>query len=122
MGYQTISITNGFNLISLNFEPMSGESVDIQDLVADKENLVAGNASTTSDQIQIWDGSKFEVYFYRAYKANNPGRFTIGPCWVNANAASAKASLSIPAGAGFWYARPSDKTAGTLTQTSPLAE
>ena len=122
MGYQSITINPGFNLISLNFEPIAGESVDIQDLIADKNALVAGGAAATSDQIQIWDGTKFTTYFYRAYKSSNPGKFTLGPCWVKGDAAGVKADLTIPAGVGFWYARPDSAEAGALPQVSPVAE
>ena len=82
---------------------------------------VAGNTAGLSDRIQVWDGSKFTTYFYRAKKTTNP-KFTIGPCWVNNNNAGVKTPDIIPAGKGFWYARPSGKDAGTLIQTSPIAQ
>ena len=48
------------------------EEIAIQDLIQDKSQLVAGNTAGTSDQIQVWDGSKFTVYFYRAKKTTSP--------------------------------------------------
>ena len=85
------------------------------------ECAVAGSGAASSDQIQIWDGSKFAVYYYKAYKGTNPGKFTIGPCWVDANKASEKAPLKITSGSGFWYARPDTEKAGVLPQKSPIA-
>ena len=82
---------------------------------------MAGNGATSSDQIQVWDGEKFDVYFYRAKKTTNP-KFTAGPAWVNANSAGVVTTDVVPAGKGFWYARPDDKTAGTLEQASPIAK
>jgi len=117
VGYQSITINPGFNLISLNFEPIAGESVDIQDLIADKTVLVAGTGAANSDQIQIWDGTKFTTYFYRAYKSSNPGRFTLGPCWVKGDATSVKAEKAITHGMGVWFARPETAETGVITLT-----
>ena len=82
---------------------------------------VAGATAGVSDQIQVWDGSAFTVYFYRAYKATNPNKFTLGPAWVKNGALGVKTPDKIPAGKGFWYARPSTSKAGTLIEASPLA-
>ena len=69
VGYQTLTINPGFNMIALNFQPLNGtEEIAISNLVTDTAALVAGNAAASADQIQVWDGSKFEVYFYRANK------------------------------------------------------
>ena len=82
---------------------------------------VAGNDAGTSDQIQVWDGSKFTSYFYRANKTTTP-KWTKGPGWVKVGAIANLTEDSIPAGKGFWYARPSSSSEGTLIQSSPLAE
>ena len=82
---------------------------------------IAGNAAAGSDRIQVWDGSAFTEYFYRAKKTTNP-KFTIGPCWVKTTESGVKTPYAIPAGKGFWYARPDGKAAGTLIQTSPIAQ
>ena len=110
VGYTDITVKPGFNCISLNFDAVGGGGIDIQNLIA-TNSLIAGNASATSDRIQIWDGTRFTEYFYRAYKANNPGRFLIGPCWVDANNASVKATTSITNGVGVWFARPASAPA-----------
>ena len=123
VGYQSITINPGFNLISLNFEPIAGESVDIQDLIADKTVLVAGTGAANSDQIQIWDGTKFTTYFYRAYKSQNPGKFTLGPCWVDGTStatAAQPAVKQIGRGMGVWFARPATADAGVITLTGAV--
>lgn len=97
-------------------------SVDIQDLIQNKEALVAGNAAASSDQIQIWDGTKFTVYYYRAYKSNNPGKFTLGPCWVDGNNASVKAAVPVTRGMGVWFARPKSSAAGEITLTGSVGK
>ena len=113
VGYQDITVKPGFNCVSLNFDAVGGGGISIQDLIA-TNNLIAGNTSSGSDRIQIWDGTQFTTYFYRAYKATNPGKFLIGPCWVDANNASVKATVCITNGVGVWFARP-DTAPATAT-------
>ena len=116
---KTHDILAGFNMISsafpcdfkLNDGPIDWEAC----------GAVAGTSAVSSDQIQVWDGSAFTTYFYRMYKSNNPNKFTLGPAWVKNGAVGTVTTDTIPAGKGFWYARPSDKAAGTLVETSPLA-
>ena len=108
---------NGFNMIALNFQPLDGsDSFAITNLIQNKEDLVAGVGASSSDQIQVWDGSQFTTYFYRMYKATNPNKFTIGPCWVKTTAPTAKTGDTIPRGAGVWFARPASATPnGSIT-------
>ena len=117
---KNLQINKGFNMIGSAFPcdiTVNGDNCPIKWA----DCAVAGSGAASSDQIQIWDGSKFSIYFYRSYKSNNPGKFTLGPCWVDINNASAKANLTIKSGTGFWYARPDSADAGVLPQTSPLA-
>ena len=116
---KTHDIAAGFNMISSAFPADMALNNGTIDWVAC--GAVAGTAAGNSDQIQVWDGSKFSVYFYKAKKTTNPGKFTAGPAWVSTTAATTPTTDTIPAGKGFWYARPSDSTAGTLIETSPLA-
>ena len=128
----THDITAGFNMISSAFPvdmPLNTLTAEETGTTAQTCPIdwvacgaVAGVSAGYSDQIQVWDGSKFDVYFYRAYKANNPNKFTLGPAWVKVGAIGAKTADKIPAGKGFWYARPSTSEAGTLIEASPIAQ
>ena len=110
-------------MIAFNFEPVDGsKSFAITNFISNTEDLIAGTAAGNSDQIQVWDGTKFDVYFYRAYKATNPNKFTLGPAWVKVGNIGSKTADKIPAGKGFWYARPSTQQAGELVEASPIAE
>ncbi len=121
VGYQTIDINPGFNMIAFNFQPLDGtENVSIQDFVSNKDALVAGTSAASSDQIQVWDGSKFSVYFYRAYKAKNPNMFTDGPAWVSTSAASTPTTATVPRGSGVWFARPDSASAGSITVSGAI--
>ena len=115
---KTHDIAVGFNMISSAFPTalaLNGGAINWSECGA-----VAGNGATTSDQIQVWDGSAFTVYFYRANKTTTP-KWTKGPGWVKVGAIADLTTDTIPAGKGFWYARPSTAAAGTLVETSPLA-
>ena len=125
-------IASGFNMISSAFPvdmPLNTLTAEETGSVAqtcpiDWEacGAIAGTGAANSDQIQVWDGSKFDVYFYRAYKATNPNKFTLGPAWVKVGNIGSKTADKIPAGKGFWYARPSTQQAGELIEASPIAE
>ena len=116
---KTHDIAAGFNMISSAFPVDMALNNGPIDWVAC--GAVAGTVAGNSDQIQVWDGSQFSAYFYKAKKTTMPGKFTAGPAWVSTTAASTPTTDTIPAGKGFWYARPSTSEAGTLIQTSPLA-
>ncbi len=108
-------------MIAFNFQPLDGtENVSIQDFVSNKDALIAGAAATSADQIQVWDGSKFSVYFYRAYKANNPNKFTLGPAWVRSDAAGTPTTDTVPRGSGVWFARPDSASAGSITVSGAI--
>ena len=116
---KTHDIAAGFNMISSAFPTdlvLNGGTINWAECGA-----VAGQSAGTSDQIQVWDGSAFTVYFYRANKTTTP-KWTKGPGWVKNGAAANLTTDTIPAGKGFWYARPSTSAAGSLVETSPIAE
>ena len=114
----THEIQPGFNMISSAFPvdmPLNNGPIDWEACGA-----VAGAGTSVADQIQVWDPEteEFTVYFYRA-KSN---RFSIGPAWVKVGATTTATADTIPAGKGFWFARPATATAGTLNEASPIAE
>ena len=115
MGYQSIAINPGFNMIAMNFQPIDGsEEIAITNLVADTSTLVAGNDAGTADQIQVWDGSKFTAYFYRANKTTTP-KWTKGPGWVKVGAIANITTDTLKRGQGVWFARPTTASAGAIT-------
>ena len=116
---KTHDILAGFNMISSAFPTdmaLNNGPIDWASCGA-----VEGATMNTADQIQVWDGSQFDIYFYKAKKTSGAGKFTGGPAWVKTTAATTVTTNSIPAGKGFWYARPSTASAGTLVEKSPLA-
>ena len=110
-------------MIAFNFQPMDNDKdeISIQDFVQNKDALIEGATMNTADQIQVWDGKQFDIYFYKAKKTSGAGKFTAGPAWVSLSATTTVTLDTIPAGKGFWYARPDTASAGTLIEKSPLA-
>ena len=108
-------------MIAFNFQPLDGsEDISIQDFISNKGDLVAGTAAGNSDQIQVWDGSKFTSYFYRAKKTTNPNKFTLGPAWVSTTAATTPTTDTVKRGSGVWFARPTTATAGAITVSGAI--
>ncbi len=108
-------------MIAFNFQPLDGtENVSIQDFISNKDALIAGNAAGNSDQIQVWDGSKFSVYFYKAKKTTMPNKFTDGPAWVSTSAVSTPTTDTVPRGSGVWFARPTSESAGAITVSGAI--
>jgi len=117
VGYQTITIKPGFTMLSANFAAVSNTptSVSMQNLFA-TNGLYAGQTSGTADQIQIWDGSKFVIYYYQAYKSTVPNKFLAGPAWVKTPGTAT--TDFVPSGTGFWFNRP---TSSALTSSVTVA-
>ena len=109
-------------MIAFNFQPMDNnkDEISIQNFIGNKADLVAGISAGTSDQIQVWDGTKFSTYFYRQYKSNMPNKFTLGPAWVNIDALSIPTTNTIKRGSGVWFARPTGKNAGVITVSGAI--
>ena len=109
-------------MIAFNFQPMDNDQdeISIQDFIGNKADLVANTAPGTSDQIQVWDGTKFSIYFYRMYKSNQPNKFTLGPAWVNIDTPTTVTKDTVKRGSGVWFARPSTATAGTITVSGAI--
>ena len=95
-------------MIALNFQPLQGEEVAINNLFGNPEKLIAGNGVDDSDQIQIWDGTAFSVYFYRAKKTTGFPQFPDGPAWVAQTKMGTVTDKTIKPGSGIWFFRPKD--------------
>ena len=108
-------------MIAFNFQPMDNDQdeISIQDFIGNKDDLVAGATAASSDQIQVWDGTRFSIYFYRAYSSKIP-KFTLGPAWVASSKNSVPTTDKIKRGSGVWFARPTDKAAGVITVSGAI--
>ena len=114
----TFALNAGFNMIGsaypVDFKLNGGPF--------DWSTATASNTVSQSDQIQVWNGSSFVGYFYQAYKATNPNKFTAGPAWVLTTVPGVATTDSIPSGTGFWYARASGQSGTSINQATPIAQ
>ncbi len=94
-------------MLALNFQPLDGsEDIAVQDFIQNKDILTTGTGAGAADTIQVWDGTKFEVYFYKPYKSKAPNKFTDGPAWVNTTSATEATKETIKRGSGIWFIHP----------------
>ena len=107
VGYSTVDVSNQYTMIGLNWETVGAAEMAINDLFG-KDQLVAGANVNAADQIQVWNGTEFEVYFFKAKKTSGAGKFTYENSWVKSSAATVPTTDTIPAGTGFWFKRYGD--------------
>ena len=109
---------------------MMGSAFPMDIVLNDKETCpfdwekeaTAGQTFAEADQIQIWNGSSFDIYWYRANKTSGAPsqKFTLGPAWVYSKDDQVVWPGKIPAGQAIWYVKPGTSTR-TLEQKSPIA-
>ena len=61
VGYSTVGVSNDYTMVALNWESVDGKGIEINKIFA-PEGLVAGQTVGLSDQIQVWNGSSFDIY------------------------------------------------------------
>jgi hypothetical protein len=116
VGYQSLTIKPGFQMLPVNFAAVAdtAASIPIQTLFS-TNGLWAGQDGNSGDQLQIWNGSVFSVYFYRINKTTNPNKFLYPNSWVGTTNIGVPTVDSLPAGSGYWFNRP--VAGGTTTVT-----
>ncbi len=137
VGYNTFTLPAGvqYNLVAIPFDEVgTGEGFTIDDLFAGKSTNIftAAAASANADQIQIWDGSKYNSLYLNSntlttttMKARNGHWCMTGAApdssWGSGGGVCVK---KFPAGTSFWIKRkiPNGQTAANLPAlTVPVA-
>ena len=85
VGYTTVTIKPGFNLLSLPFNDLTNDQVDVKTLFS--------GTPTNLDQIQYWDGTKLVGLTYRTAKGG----------WCKGLTLLADGAVMLSPGQGFWY-------------------
>jgi hypothetical protein len=99
------SVDDGLNMISSAY-PADASLNDTNRW--DWSEATAGGGFGVSDQILVWNGAGYTLYWYKAYDAS---KFTDGPAWVKEGSESTPTVDVIPLGLGVWYrARAVDTT------------
>lgn len=85
VGYTEVTINPGYNLLSLPFNDLANNQVDVKALFS--------GTPTNLDQIQYWDGTKLQVLTYRTAKGG----------WCKGLNLLADGAVVLSPGQGFWY-------------------
>lgn len=105
VGYNTVTIRNGYNMFSLNLDKVGDVDVgiSIQDLIpGTTAGLVKGTGSPSADNIMVYDavGKTYATYFlYYNAKTTTHGS---NNKWCN-NATTNVATKTFANGEAFWY-------------------
>jgi hypothetical protein len=103
VGYNTVTLTNGFNQIGLSFDKVTGGSMDIQAVIpGTTAGLKKGGGAGTADNIQIWNvvAGKYDVYYLSDGVAR--GTASLANKWVK-QGTNVAASVAVTPATGFFY-------------------
>ena len=122
VGYNTVTLTEKWTILGVNFTGVDGNAMSINDAIPYAEGMVKGNAAANADQIQIQDGNGgYKTYYMSNGKDAKGGSVTgLEGKWANIGTTKAATDV-IPAGKGAWFCRKGSE-AITLTIANPIAE
>ena len=114
VGYSTINITKEYTLLTVNFDDVTGEALDIQKAFPYTEGMTKGLTFANADNIQIMttDGG-YDTYFLSnghygkggaSYNEALDGKWSLA-------GQNAVASRGLASGTTFWYLARGGKTA-----------
>lgn len=97
VGYQTVTVNEGFNMFAVNWVEIGGnDSIAISNLfgAAQDASLTAGTTFGTADMLKVWNGVGYNSYFYRNLSGTH--------YWQKVGVAGATTE-TIPSSIGFWF-------------------
>ena len=103
VGYSTINIGYKYNIIGVNFNGVSQDAMDINDIFPFKEGMTQGGSEASADQIQVRVGNGYEIYYLSNGKSGKTTRPELVGKWVKNDATSVAATRTFKSGDGFWY-------------------
>ena len=106
-GIINIPIEEGYNAIGVNLLPMPGTDDNIEDVVI-PDGLKAGTSASTADNLNVWNGSKYDEYWYAGSGVWTP----IG---------TAPATVPANLGSGAWIKRLSGEDSTTIYQVGMVS-
>lgn len=108
VGYNTVTLKKGYNMIAVNFEDVASTAgISIQDLgLTIASGMTGGAGSATADMIQVYDAVNGTYTDYFLY--NNPRQATNpkNGKWVTTETgfpAISDTAEVLPVGKGAWY-------------------
>ena len=114
MGYQKITLTQGYNMVSPMFNAIGGDVKAIKDIFEEKTGWVSDEAETDADYIKIWYNGGYAYTYFVSSDADD--------AWANGEDAFTETEDTIPENVGFWlYNRGAQKTV-TLAGEVPVGD
>ena len=113
VGYNTININKEYTLLTVNFDDVTGEALDIQKAFPYTTGMTKGLSSTSADNIQIMTTSgDYDIYFLSNGHYGKGGASydeSLDGKW-SAPGSNAVASRGLASGTTFWYLARGGKT------------
>jgi hypothetical protein len=106
VGYKTITLTNGYNMLACNFDPVGSETNTLDKVIpGTTTGLKGGNSSITADNIMVFDPvqQQYQTYFlwYTTKTTGTPPANANNWKWVSS--ATVLAGVQLKSGDPFWY-------------------
>ena len=105
VGYNTVVLKPGFNMIAPSFDAVGGGAMDLQDVVpGTTTGLKAGADIGSADNIQIWNASTLEYSVYFLHDGSGKNNTAKASKWVvNNEDADVATDVNVTAQSGFFY-------------------
>ena len=108
VGYQKVTLTPGYNMLSPAFSYVGGGEKAIIDLFEEKDGFVAADTDAEADYISVWYGGGYAyTYFFSSDAADDDADAK----WASDQDSFSETPDILPANTGFWfYNRGASKT------------
>ena len=106
VGYNTVTLTEKWTILGVNFTGVDGNAMSINDAIPYAEGMVKGANVNTADQIQIQDGNGGYNTYYMSNGKNAKGGTVDGleGKWAKAGTTTPSTD-TVKNGTAFWYCR-----------------
>ncbi len=111
VGYNKITLTPGYNMLSPMFSYIGGEVKDIVDIFEEKDVFTASDTTSDADYILLWYAGKYqETYFYSSDAGNK---------WSSDQDGFDETTDPLPENLGFWLYNRGQQMTVTLAGEVP---
>ena len=116
VGYNKVTLTPGYNMLSPMFSYVGGGDKAIVDLFEEKDGFVAGEADSEADYILVWYGGGYAyTYFFSTDAADE----NADAKWASGEDSFSETTDDLPPNTGFWFYNRSSQRTVTLAGEVP---
>ena len=123
VGYTTVTLTEQWTILGVNFTGIGGEAMSINEAVPYVEGMTKGDSTKSADQIQIQNGLGGYTAYYMSNGNDAKGKPVTGleGKW-SLGGKYAPSTDKIPSGTAFWYCRKTFTEPLTLTVAGEVSK